>query len=98
MNNYDPIEKFIRKNRNLFADEDPSGKHMERFLVKLDRRLRHLISIVPHLVKVALATLVIFLLSIAVWNRFLRKDRHEITLKEKICNTVESIRYLNRNL
>lgn len=38
--------------------------------------------------KVAIVTVIIFIASIIIWNNYIRKDRHEITLKEKIINIV----------
>lgn len=80
----DPIEKFIRENKDEFGDNTPPGNHMGKFLVKLNRRIRHLISIAPYLVKVAVATILIFTASIIIWNNFLRRDREILTLKYKI--------------
>ena len=84
------IEDFIRQNRARF-DEVPPVDHAERFLSKLNRKLRHIISIVPYLVRVAVATILIFSASVLVWNNFIRKDRNEISLKEKVTLTVHNV-------
>ena len=43
-------------------------------------------SILPYLIRVAIVTVIIFVASIIIWNNYIRKDRHEVTLKEKIVN------------
>jgi hypothetical protein len=83
-NKQDRIEKFIRENRDEFGADTPPESHMEKFLFKLNRRIRHFINIVPYLIKVAVATVVIFAASVIVWNNFIRKDRNAITLRDKI--------------
>jgi len=82
--NQDNIEKFIRKNRDKFGDQIPPENHMEKFFSRLNARIRHYINIVPYLIKVAVATILIFLVSVAVWNNFIRKDRNAISLRDKI--------------
>jgi hypothetical protein len=82
--NQDNIEKFIRKNRDKFGDQIPPENHMEKFFSRLNARIRHYINIVPYLIKVAVATILIFLASVAVWNNFIRKDRNAISLRDKI--------------
>lgn len=81
------LEEFIRKNKDKFDElHVPKENHEEKFLFKLNARIKHFISIVPHLIKVFIATVVIFTLSIIIWNNYIRKDRHEVTLKQKIVN------------
>ena len=82
--NQDNIEKFIRKNRDKFGDQIPPENHMEKFFSRLNARIRHYINIVPYLIKVAVATILIFLASVTVWNNFIRKDRNAISLRDKI--------------
>ncbi len=82
--NQDRIEKFIRENRDAFGNYTPPDNHMEIFLSKLNARIRHYISIVPYLFRVAAVTILIFLASVLVWNNFIRKDRNAISLKDKI--------------
>jgi len=84
--NEDSLEKFIRENRDKFDVLDAPEKHEETFIFKLNARIKHFISIVPYLVKLAIVTIIIFIASIIVWNNCIRKDRHEVTLKEKIVN------------
>jgi hypothetical protein len=78
------IENFIRKNKHKFGDYRLPDNHLEIFMNKLNRRIRNIISIVPYLIKVTIATVIIFAASIIIWNNYLRKDRHEITLRNKI--------------
>jgi hypothetical protein len=80
----DRIEQFIRENRDKFGDNTPPESHMGKFLFKLNNRIRHIISIVPYLIKVAVVTIVISLASVIIWNNFIRKDRNAISLRDKI--------------
>jgi hypothetical protein len=82
--NEESIESFIRENKDKFNVYRPPDSHLENFLFKMSYRIRHIISIVPYLVRVAVATVLIFITSIIVWNNYIRKDRHEITLRDKI--------------
>ena len=84
MYNEDTIENFIRENKDKFDVYRPPDKHLEKFLFKINYRIRHIISIVPYLIRVAIVTVIIFLSSIIIWNNYIRKDSHEITLKNKI--------------
>ena len=88
----DNIEKFIRENRDAFRDDLPADDHMEKFLVKLNTKIKQLISIVPYLIRVAIATVLIFTASIMIWNNYIRKDRHDITLKNKISLVINVLR------
>jgi hypothetical protein len=82
------IETFIKENKDNFDRYDPSIYHCNHFLIKLHNKFKKLISIVPYLVKVFIVTLIVFVLSIWAWNSWIRKDRHEVTLKQKIENIV----------
>jgi hypothetical protein len=82
------IEGFIKENRDRFDRYDPSTYHADHFLVKLYNRFKKIISIVPYLTKVFAATIIVFIISIWAWNSYIRKDRHEVTLKEKVINIV----------
>jgi hypothetical protein len=84
----DEIEQFIRDNRDRFNIATVTNRHEDKFLVKLSKRFKKIVSIIPHLVKVAIVTIIIFIISIWAWNSYIRKDRHEITLKQKIENIV----------
>lgn len=89
--NSDSIENFIRENRDKFGVYPPPGNHWDRFLFKLNFSIRHIISIVPYLIRVAVFTFIVFLVSIIAWNKYIRKDRHEIKLKDKITLVVNKI-------
>ncbi len=78
------LEDFIRENKDKFNGCCPNDNHEETFFLKLQSRIKEYISILPYLVRVAIATVIIFIASIIVWNNFIRKDRHEVTLKQKV--------------
>lgn len=84
------LEDKIRKHRQEFNDNEPNPNHENRFLSKLYNRFKKIISIVPYLLRVLFVTIFIFIVSIIIWNNFIRKDRHDITLKEKIISTYEN--------
>jgi hypothetical protein len=92
MLNEDSIENFIRNNKDKFGVYRPPDNHLEKFLFKLNYRIREIISIVPYLIRVAVATVIIFLASIIVWNNFIRKDRHEMTLTNKISLVINKLK------
>jgi len=67
------LEKFIRDNKDALVDEcRPTMYHEDNFLVKLSKRFKKFISIVPYLVKVMIVTVIIFACSIFVWYKFLK--------------------------
>ncbi|HLN56181.1 MAG TPA: hypothetical protein VK207_09325 [Bacteroidales bacterium] len=74
MKDEDYIEKLIRENRDKFVHYNPPENHMKRFMLRLNLRIKHVISIVPYLVRVAVATIAIFIASVIVYNNFIRKD------------------------
>ncbi len=78
------IEQFIRDNREKFGVYQPPRRHRQKFYYKLETRLKHYYNIVPYLFKVAVITALIFTGSLIIWNNYIRKDRHEITLENKI--------------
>jgi hypothetical protein len=92
LHNQDTIENFIRKNRDKFSAYDPAEGHMDKFLSRMRLRLRKIISIVPYLIRVSIATLLVFISSVLIWNSYLRKDRHEITLKDKVTLIISHFR------
>ncbi len=89
--NEDSIENFIRENKEKFSVCHPPVNHLDKFILKINLKVRHIISIVPYLLRVAVATVIIFLASILIWNNYLRKDRHEISLKNKISLVINKI-------
>jgi hypothetical protein len=84
------IEEFIKENKEKFDKYSPTLEHEQHFLVKLINKFKKFISIVPYLIKVFIVTLAVFTLSIWAWNSWIRKDRHEITLKQKIENIIDT--------
>ena len=93
LNNEKNLENFIRKNRDKFGDYNPTDNHTDKFLSKFNRRFRHLISIVPYLVRVAIVTILIFFASILTWDKFIRKDRDQVSLKSKITHILDNTRH-----
>lgn len=91
MHEEDYIEKFIRDNRDKFTVYNPPENHKKRFLLRLNLRIRHAISIVPHLVKVALITILIFIMSLVIWNNYIRWDREYVPLKYKIYGLIDKV-------
>jgi hypothetical protein len=92
MLNEDTIEKFIRENKDKFSVYRPPDSHLEIFLFKINNRIRHIINIIPYLIRVAVATVIIFVASIIIWNNYIRKDRHEVTLRNKISLIITKIK------
>lgn len=86
----DSIEKFIRDNKDRFDKCDPSLYHSNHFLSKLHRKFKKLVNIVPYLVRVFIFWILVVVLSIWAWNSWIRKDRHEVTLKQKIENIIHT--------
>ena len=80
----DNIESFIRKNKEQFEVYHPPENHLDKFWLKLTLSIRQVISIVPYLTRVAIATVLIFIASVIVWNNFIRKDREIMSLGDKI--------------
>jgi hypothetical protein len=89
--NENNIESFIRENRDRFGVYRPPKRHRDKFHYKLETRIKHYYNIVPYLMKVVVATVLIFTGSVVVWNNFIRKDRHEITLENKIALVINSL-------
>ena len=85
------IEKFIIENKDKFDIYRPKNNHEEHFLIKLMDRFKKIISIIPHLWKVALVTVIVFTISIWLWNSYIRWDRKYVTLPQRIENTYHKI-------
>lgn len=82
------IETFIIEHKDQFDRCDPSTYHSQNFLYKLHNKFKKLISIIPYLIRVILVWFVVAAFSFYAWNSWIRKDRHEITLKQKIENII----------
>jgi len=86
------IENFIIEHKDEFSRYDPSTYHSNHFLILLHNKFKNLVSIIPYLVKVFVVTIFIFTASIWAWNEYIRKDRHEVALKQKIENIITLIK------
>jgi hypothetical protein len=63
------LEEFIKKNKSEFNVYKPTKDHDKRFMALLMIRLRRaFINIAPYLIKVAVATVLIWLVTIAIWE------------------------------
>lgn len=70
------LKKFIRENKDVLIDGcRPIIGHEEKFLRKLQARAKKFIDLTPYLLRVAIATLIVFVSSIIIWHNFIRKDK-----------------------
>ncbi|NLE34199.1 MAG: hypothetical protein GX622_03775 [Bacteroidales bacterium] len=80
------LEDIIKRNRSEFDDREPSDGHFERFSFKLATRLHTGAvkrSIIPHLLKAAVVTLLITLSSLWTFDHFVRPNlKRTMTLSE----------------
>ncbi len=79
--NEDQLERFIRANRDEFNKDQPEAGHYQLFLRKLVNKFREVISIVPDLVKVGIATVLIFALSFLIWKLYICPPLTHVSLK-----------------
>jgi hypothetical protein len=75
------LEKFIRDNKEKFDIYEPESNHHQHFLKKLVNKFKEVINIVPYLVKVGLATLIIFILSFLIWRNYICPPLTRISFK-----------------
>ena len=75
------LERFIRDNKDKFDIYEPESDHNQHFLKKLIKKFKEVINIVPYLVKVGLATLLIFILSFLIWRTYICPPLTRISLK-----------------
>jgi len=75
------LEKFIRDNKEKFNIYEPESDHSQHFLKKLVNKFKEVISIVPYLVKVGLATILVFILSFLIWRAWICPPLTRISLK-----------------
>lgn len=67
----DKLEEFIKKNKDEFDTYCPEEKHENKFLVMLTFKLRQVvINIAPYLIKVCVAIVVIWTISLTLWYVF----------------------------
>ncbi|NLV17893.1 MAG: hypothetical protein GXY51_00180 [Bacteroidetes bacterium] len=80
------IDDIIRNSKDFFEDKEPAEGHFERFNRKLEIHFHHASkparSIVPYLLRAAVATLLITLSSLWTWEHFIRPDRSKMALSE----------------
>lgn len=75
------LEKFIRENKDKFDIYEPEPDHNQHFFNKLLNKFKAVINIVPYLVKVAVATIFIFILSFLIWRTWLCPPLTSISMK-----------------
>jgi len=75
------LEKFIRDNKDKFDIYQPESDHNQHFLKKLINKFKEVISIVPYLVKVGIATILVFILSFFIWRIYICPPLTRISLK-----------------
>ena len=75
------LEKFIRDNKDKFDTYQPEPNHNQHFLIQLINKFKEAINIVPHLVKVGIATILIFFISFVVWRMYISPPLTRISLK-----------------
>ncbi|MFA5207301.1 MAG: hypothetical protein WC428_01440 [Candidatus Paceibacterota bacterium] len=71
------IEEFLKNNKKAGYGElnHPSPNHEEKFLKKLQLRMKSFVDLTPYFVKVAIVTIIVFLCSMFVWYSFMRPDK-----------------------
>jgi hypothetical protein len=75
------LENFIRDNKDKFDIYEPDSNHNQHFLKKLINKFKEVINIVPYLVKVGVATILIFILSFLIWRTYICPPLTRISLK-----------------
>jgi len=76
------LDDFVKKNKNKFDCEEPQLEHEKRFMFKLNERFKKIISIIPHLIKVAIITIVIFIISFIIWDNFIDHPSDQKSLSQ----------------
>ena len=67
----DTLEKFVKDHKDEFDKYDPEPNHNEHFLIKFFNKFKKIISIVPHIIKVGIVTIIIFIASFIVWRNYI---------------------------
>ncbi len=75
------LEKFIRDNKDKFNVYQPEPNHNQHFLNKLIKKFKEVISIVPYLVKIGIATILVFIISFLIWRAYICPPLSRISLK-----------------
>ena len=69
---YDNLFEYIRNHREELDTYLPEPKHEEKFLDKLGKSIKKaMISIVPHMIKAAIITSVVWVITFIIWRIFL---------------------------
>jgi hypothetical protein len=75
------LEKFIRDNKEKFDVYQPEPDHDQHFLNKLIKKFKEVVNIVPYIVKVGIATILIFILSFLLWRTYICPPLSRISFK-----------------
>lgn len=75
------LEKFIRENKDSFDISEPESDHNQHFLNKLLNKFKEVINIVPYLVKVGLATIIVFIISFFIWRTYICPPLTRVSFK-----------------
>jgi hypothetical protein len=69
---YDNLFNYIREHREELDTYLPEPKHEEKFLDKLGKVIKKtMISIVPYIIKTAIITSVVWIITFIIWRIFL---------------------------
>jgi len=69
---YDNLFQYIKDHREELDKYIPEPKHEEKFLEKLNRSIKKVIvSIVPHIIRASIITIVVWIVTFIVWRIFL---------------------------
>jgi hypothetical protein len=69
---YDKLFEYIREHREELDTYLPEPKHEEKFLDKLGKSIKKaMISIVPYIIKAAIITAVVWVVTFIIWRIFL---------------------------
>jgi hypothetical protein len=75
------IEQFICDHKDEFDKYYPKPNHEQHFLIKLYKKFNKIISIVPYLIRVAIATILIFMGSYFTWREYICPPMTHVSLK-----------------
>jgi hypothetical protein len=69
---YENLFEYIRTHREELDTYLPEPKHEEKFLDRLSKSIKKaMVSIVPHIVKAAIITTVVWVVTFVIWRIFL---------------------------
>ena len=68
----DELFDFIKNHREEFDSQLPNSEHEEKFLHKLSEAIKNaMISIIPHIIKAAIITTIVWIVTFIIWRIFL---------------------------